>query len=29
MGSIPRYKESVLNRRPYRGHRYDVYAPKL
>lgn len=29
MGSVPRYKESVLNRRPYHSHRYDVYAPKL
>jgi len=29
MGSIPRFKESALNRRPYGAHRYDVYAPKL
>jgi hypothetical protein len=29
MESVPRYKESVLNRRPYHSHRYDVYAPKL
>lgn len=29
MESVPRYKEAVLNKRPYRSHRYDVYAPKL
>jgi hypothetical protein len=29
MDIVPRYKEPLLNRRPYRSHRYDVYAPKL
>ena len=29
MGSVPRFKESAFNRRPYGAHRYDVYAPKL
>lgn len=29
MESVPRFKESAFNRRPYGAHRYDVYAPKL